>query len=489
MASLKDKTVSGIIWSLLQNVGGKGITFVVMIVLARLLTPKIFGLIGMLMIFIQVSQVLVQAGFNQALIQKKDTDEEDFSSVFWINLVVSLLIYGILFFCAPFIAEFYDQPVLTKLTRVLSLVFVINAFSYVQETKLQKEMRFKTLTIIHIPSTVIGGIAGITMALMDFGVWSIVGVQLITRFCYAVQIWFYSKWQPLWTFNAQKARQLFSFGSKLLISGVINTVFQNIYLIVIGKFFPVSAVGYYQNANQLVKTPSTTFSSALNKVTFSAFSTIQDENEKLKAGFKKIIQQVLFWLCPIFIIAGVLAEPLFRFVFTEQWLPAVPYFRLLCVVGIMLPLHLYNLNIVNVKGRSDLFLKLEIVKRIVVVIGLIITVPIGIYALLIFQAVNSVLMYFVNAHFSGKFIGYPIPEQLKDIMPIFLLSIFVGGGVYFLDTFVAANLSDFLRLLICGLAGAGLYALIAIKIKLQPYIEFKSIVRTLFASKRAMFTK
>lgn len=477
MASLKQQTISGIFWSLLQNVGGKGITFVVMIILARLLTPEIFGLIGMLMIFIQVSQTLVIAGFNQALIQKKDTDEEDYSSVFWINLVISLLMYAILFFAAPYIAVFYEQPVLTDLARALSLVFVINAFSYVQEARLTKEMRFKTLTIIHIPSTVIGGIVSVVMAIMGYGVWSIIALQLVTRFLYAVQIWFYSKWQPLWTYKAEKVKQLFSFGSKLMLSGILNTVFQNIYLVMIGKFFPLSAVGYYQNASNIVKTPSTTFSSALNKVTFSTFSLIQDDDKRLKEGFKKIIQQVLFWLCPAFVLAGVLAEPLFRFVFTEKWLPAVPYFRILCVIGVMMPLHIYNLNIINVKGRSDLFLKLEILKKGFIVIGLIITVPIGIYAMLIFQAVSSVLMYLVNAYFSGKFINYPIPEQIKDIVPIFLLSGFVGVSVYLLDN-LWLNLPDLPRLLLGAFIGVSIYWFLAKQFKIPPYLEFKHIVQT-----------
>lgn len=477
MASLKDKTISGIFWSLLQGVGGKGITFVVMIILARLLTPEIFGLIGMLMIFIQVSQALVVAGFNQALIQKKDTDEEDYSSVFWINLAVSLLLYGIIFFCAPLIAQFYEQPVLTELARVLSLVFVINAFSYVQEARLSKEMRFKTLAIVSIPSTVIGGIVSIVMAIMGFGVWSIIALQLVTRFVYVIQIWIYAKWKPLFAYNGAKIRRLFSFGSRLMISSVLNTVFQNIYLVVIGKFFPLSAVGYYQNANNLVKIPSTTFAGALNKVAFPAFSSIQDDDKRLKEGFKKITQQVLFWLCPTFVLAGVLAEPLFRFVFTEKWLPAVPYFRLLCIVGIMLPLHLYNLNIINVKGRSDLFLKLEIFKKVFIVVGLIITVPIGIYALLIFQAISSVLMYLVNAYFSGKFINYPIPEQIKDIVPIFLLSGSVGSLVYLLDSFWL-NLADLPRLLLGASIGVSIYWLLAKQFKMTPYLEFKQIVQT-----------
>lgn len=464
-------------WSLLQNVGGKSIMFIVMIILARLLTPEIFGLIGMLMIFVQVSQALVVGGFNQALIQKKDTDEEDYSSVFWINLSVSILIYGILFFAAPLIANFYDQPTLIELTRVLSLVFVINAFSYVQEARLSKKMQFKTLTLVNIPSTIIGGGVGVSMAVMGFGVWSIIALQLATRLAYAVQIWIYSRWQPLWAFNIARIKALFSFGSKLMISGVINTIYQNIYLVVIGKFFPLSSVGYYQQASNMVQTPATTFSGALNKVTFSAFSTIQNDNKKLKEGFRKIIQQVLFWLCPTFVLAGVLAEPLFRFVFTEKWLPAVPYFQWLCTVGVFLPLHLYNLNIVNVKGRSDLFLKLEIFKKTIVTIGIIIAVPLGIQALVIFQAITSVLLYLANGYFSGRFIQYSIPEQIKDIAPIIGLSIVVGIIILIWDRH-ASSFPDLIRIIIGFGIGGGLYWFAARFLKFAPYLEFKFIFQT-----------
>lgn len=463
-------------WSLLQNVGGKGITFVVFIILARLLTPEIFGLIGMLMIFIQLSQVLVRAGFSQALIQKKDTDEEDYSSVFWINLAVSILIYGILFFSAPLIANFYGQPILTKLTRALSLVFVINAFSYVQTARLQKKISFKTLTIIHIPSTILGGAVGIGMAIMGYGVWSIVGLQLVTRGAYAVQIWFYGKWKPLLSFNKTNAKELFSFGSKLMISAILNTAYKNIYLVVIGKFFPVSAVGYYYNANRLVRTPSLTFSSALNKVIFPAFSSVQDNNKKLKKGYKKLMQQVLFWLCPIFVLSGVLAVPLFRFVFTEKWLPAVPYFRILCIVGILYPLNLYNLNIINVKGRSDLFLKLEIFKKAVITVGVFIAIQFSIWVLLIFQAVNSIFGYIINSYFSGHFIQYGVLEQIKDILPVFLLSACVGIIIYFLDQSLL-NIPDIIRLLIGFGLGGVLYWVAAKVLKLDPYVDFIPIFR------------
>lgn len=450
----------------------------VTLILARLLTPKEFGLIGMLTIFILVSQTLVNGGFNQALIRQQDVDEEDYSTVFYINLIVSLILYLILFFAAPLIADFYDQHELTLLTRVLSTIFLINAFSYVQEAKLTKEMQFKKLMFINLPSTIIGGMVSIIMAMKGHGVWSIVALQLITKLAYSMQIWAYSSWRPMAVFNKERALSLFSFGGKLALSGVINTIYQNIYLVVIGKFFSVSNVGYYQNANNLVQYPVNTFSMALNKVVFSAFSSIQNDNRKLKEGYKMIIRQILFWVCPAFIIAGVLAVPLFRFIFTEKWLPAVPYFQWLCVVGILLPVNSYNLNILNVKGRSDLFLRLEIIKKIIISIGLVIAIPFGIKALLIFQAFNSFLAYGLNSYYSGRFVHYPISEQIKDILPILFLGLFIGLLVGVADYYMLNNQSDWLRIAIGVGGGFSLYLFIAKRFRFSSFLDFEVIVRT-----------
>lgn len=481
MPSLRDKTISGIFWSFLQKIGSKGISFVVMILLARLLTPKDFGLIGMLMIFIQISQAIVDGGFNLALIQKKDTDEEDYSSVFYINLIVSIALYLMLFFTAPLIANFYHQPILTSLARMLGLVFIFNAFSFVQEARLTKAINFKTLAIIHIPSTILGGVVGVIMAMMNYDVWSIVAMQLVTRLAYAIQIWFYAKWKPLLAFNKNKTRNLFSFGSRLLISNIINVVYNNIFLVIIGKFYPVSKVGYYQNAFNLIHTPSGTITNVIISVTFPALSSIQEDNERLRVSFKRVMEQAFFWICPIYVLAGVLAVPLFEFVLTPKWLPAAHYFQLLCVVAILGPLNTYNLNIVNVKGRSDLFLKLNLIRRVVTIIGIIIVIPYGINALLIVQAISSVFAFVLFGHYSGRLILYSLREQLQDILPTLLLSIGIGGVVLFINQSLS-SLSSIIRLLLGFGVGAGLYWWLAGYFKLPPFIDFKYIIRNKLAN-------
>jgi len=474
--SLYKKTVSGVFWTFIQRVGGNGLSFIIFIVLARLLSPRDFGLIGMLNIFIQISQTLVDGGFSLALIQKKNADEEDYSSVFYINLAVSTALYFVIFFTAPLIATFYKQPILTELLRVISLIFIINAFSYVQNARLTKEMRFKTLMITHIPSIVIAGIISIAMALLNFGVWSIVAMQLGSGFVYSVLIWFYAKWKPLLSFNKEKAKKLFSFGGKLLGAGVLTTVYNNIFLVIIGKFFPINNVGYYDNAYNVSNAPSSTFTAVLNTVTFPVFSSIQDDNKRLREGYKKIMQQAFFIICPAYCLAIVLANPLFQLFFSDKWLPAVPYFQWLCIPAIFQPLNTYNLNILNVKGRSDIFLKLQLVRRGISIALIFVVIPFGMQALLILQAASSVLTFLMFSHYAGRFIEYNLLNQVKDILPIIFLSIVVSISIFFFEqTFGEASV--IIRLTMDFGLGFALYWLLGRLFKLPPYFDWSIIVK------------
>lgn len=477
--SIKDKVISGLAWSFLQNIGAKGTTFVVTIILARFLSPNEFGLIGMITIFILVSQALINGGFNQALIRQKENTEADFSSVFHINFITSLALYGILYFTAPLISKFYGEAELIALIRVLSIVFVISAFSYVQEARLVKGMEFKKLLMISLPASILGGGASIVMALLGLGVWSLVGLQIITRIVYVLQIWAYSSWKPKMIFDKKRSAKLFSYGGKLALSSIINTIYQNIYLVVIGKFFALSNVGYYQYANNLVVYPVNLFTTALNKVVFPAFSKIQDDDLRLKQGYKRIIKQIFFWVFPIFAIAGIIAVPLFRFFLNEKWVPAASYFQWLCVIGILFPVNAFNLNILNVKGRSDLFLKLEVLKKIIITIGIIFSIPFGIQALLMFQAANSFIAYILNSYYSGRFIKYPITEQIKDITSIIVLGTIVGGIVACLD-YLLKGQPDLIRIIIGLFGGLGIYICSAKILKFSSLIDFENIVRAKF---------
>ena len=474
--SLKKRATSGFVWTFAQQFGNQLVSFVVSVFLARLLLPAEFGLIGMVAIFIAIGNTLLNAGLTQSLIRSKEIDQEDYSTVFYFNLVASVILYGIIYLLAPFIADFYDQKIITKIIRVYSLTFVISAFGAVQLAKLTKEMDFRTQTLIAIPAAIIGGAIGIYMAYSGYGVWSLVWSSIITIVVSTVQLWVYSKWTPSWVFNFNKFKEHFNFGYKLTLSGLMDKIFNNLLLIVIGKFFSPAQVGFYTRAETTKQLPVTNISNALNKVTYPLFATIQDDDLRLKRVYKKLMKMVLFVVAPVLVFLAVLAEPTFRFLFTEKWLPAVPYFQILCATGILYPLHAYNLNILNVKGRSDLFLRLEIIKKVIIVLAIIIALQFGIIALLYGQVIISILVYFINSHYSGKFINYPAVQQIRDIIPILFLAAVIGGVVWLLDEFFLDRALDIVRIMIGGLAGIILYTGISFLLKFESFFELTNLI-------------
>ena len=388
--SLTQKTLGGFFWAFLERFGAQALQMVIFIVLARILAPEAFGLIGMLAVFIAVSQSITDSGFGQALIQKKDTDEIDYSSVFYINLLVSGFIYLLLYLSAPYIASFYSQPELTALVRVLGLRFIISAFSMVQITKLTKEVRFKKLMFARLPSTLLGGIAGIWAAMTGFGVWSLVIQQLTYITSYSLQVWIQSKWLPKWVFDWSRVKSLFDFGSKMMVEGVLSSIYQNLYELMIGRYFSTAQVGFYTQANKLKQVPVQNISNALGRVTFPVLAEIQHDDVRLKGAYKKVVRQIFLIISPVMVGGIVLAEPLFRMVLTEKWLPAVPYFQWLCVSGLFYPVNAYNLNILKVKGRSDLFLYLGLVKKGIAILGMFIFIQFSVLALVIYRAFYSI---------------------------------------------------------------------------------------------------
>lgn len=476
--SLTDKTLSGFVWAFGERFGVQAIQMAIFIVLARILTPEAFGLMGMLAVFIAVSQSLTDSGFGQALIQKKDADEVDFSSVFYINLVVSISIYGLLYVSAPLIASFYGEPILTGMIRLLGIKFILAAFSMVQIAKLTKEVQFKKLMIAKLPSTLLGGVAGIGAAYMGFGVWSLVIQQLTDTAAYSIQVWIQAKWKPLWIFDWERVKELFDFGGKMMTSGILHTIYQNIYEVVIGRYFAAAQVGYFTQANKIKQLPVQNISSALNRVTFPVLSEIQDDDARLKRAYKKIIRQVIFIIAPLMVGAIVIAEPLFRFVLTETWVPAVPYFQWLCVSGLFYPLNAYNLNILKVKGRSDLFLKLEVVKKVIGIIGIVIAVQFSVLALVILRAVTSVIAYGINSYYSGLFINYGILEQLKDISNILTIAILGGIALFGFNILIPAG--DFITILTNIVLGGVLYPLFIKIFDKGALLDTKRLIAKLF---------
>ncbi len=475
--SLKKRTLNGVLWTGIQQFSSQGISFFVSIILARLLLPEEFALLAMISIILALGQTLTDSGLTSSLIRTTDPDDEDFSTVFYFNVAVSVLLYLIAYLTAPFVAQFYNKPILIDLVRVLALNIIITSTYAVQRTRLTKRMDFKTQMLVGVPALIIGSGIGITLAYLDYGVWSLVFMRLIVSSVESVSFWIHSKWIPLWVFNLEKFKYHFSFGNRLALSGIIDTFFRNIYTIVIGKFFPAAQLGFYARANSLKQLPVNNLSAILAKVTFPMFSDIKDDFVRLKSVCKRVLQMTIFIIAPVLLIMAALATPLFELLFTDKWLPAVPYFRILCLSGLLYPIHAYNLNILNVLGRSDLFLRLEIIKKMLVLCMVLLTFKFGIYGLLYGAVANSVLSLFINGYYSGKFINYFMKEQLVDLLPTILIAFLVAAIVYFGDNSIFfSGLSNLARTVIGTFFGVTLYLGISKLLKLDSLAEVLSIV-------------
>lgn len=437
-------------WTFLQQMSTQGVAFLVSIILARILLPEEFGLIALLGVFVVIADNLINSGLGDSLIRTENPNNDDYSTVFYFNLFISIALYALMFFIAPIISNFYKQPILISITRVYCLVFIFNAFSIIQNTLLSKNLDFKKQTIINIPSTLIGATVGIVMAFNNFGVWSLVWSNLARSAARSIQLWLWSPWKPSLNFKKEKIKKHLNFGYKLTLSSIIDSIFRDIYTIIIGKFFNPLQVGFYNRANTLQMYPISNFSAVLNTVTYPLFSKIQHDNKKLKNAYKKIMQMSVFLIAPTLLTMSALAEPLFRFLLTEKWLPAVPYFQILCFTGIFYPINAYNLNIISVKGRSDLLLMLSIVKKILIVFVIFISFQWGIYGLVLGQVPLAIIAIFFNSYYSGKLINYGIGEQLKHIIPSIVYSLICGLIVYFFDTHITKTHTDLLRLLLGG---------------------------------------
>lgn len=475
---LKQQALSGVFWTSLQQFGVQGISFVVSIVLARLLLPEEFGLIAMIGIFMGVGGILMSGGLGQSLIRTKDPDQEDYSTVFFFNLAGSIIVYGIVYFAAPLIAVFFEREILVEITRLYCLIFIFNAFSAIQMTRLTKKMDFKTQLFVKIPSLIISSAVGIYMAFTGYGVWSLVWMGLVQSFAQSIQLWFWSKWQPSWVFNMEKFWYHFNFGVKLTLAGILDVIFTNAYTIIIGKFFTATQLGYYSRADSLKQFPVNNIGAVLGKVTYPLFASIKDDTVRLKRVYAKIMKMVIYLVAPTLIFMAVLAEPLFRFILTEKWLPAVPYFQILCANGILWPIHSYNLSILNVMGRSDLFLKLEILKKVLIVVVIGVSLNFGIFGLLYGSVILSILALLINTHYSGRFIKYSAWEQTKDLIPYIGLALLCGFIIFFFDSFLQTITDyDLIRLIVGTLIGCTCYLLSSFLLKMSATSELILLIK------------
>ncbi len=476
MSDLKTKAIKGMFWSFSEIVSLQGINFVVQIFLARLLMPEDFGLIGMITIFIAVSQSLIDSGFTSALIREKNVTNTDYSTVFYFNLVVSVVIYFILFFSSPLISNFYNEPRLVSIIRILSVVIVINAFGLIQRTILVREIDFKTQTKITFISSVLSGIVAVILAFLGFGVWCLVIRQILMQLTQSLMLIIHNKWIPSLEFNVISFKRFFGFGWKLLVSGLIDTLYTNIYYPVIGKFFSATDLGFFTNAKKMADIPAMATSQAVQKVSYPVLSQIQDNEKSLKNSFRKAIRNTIFITFPLMMGFAVIGEPLIKLLVGEKWVPSIPYFQILCFTGMLYPLHALNLNILQVKGRSDLFLKLEIIKKIIGVISIIVALffGLGIIGLLWAEFFTSIISFFINSFYSKKMIDYSTRDQIKDISPIFFASIIMAGITYSVTFFL--DLGNVFLLLIQIPVGILLYITLSYIFQIEEVKNIKSIL-------------
>ncbi|RNF39525.1 lipopolysaccharide biosynthesis protein [Planococcus salinus] len=426
--SLKKKTIGGLLWSFGDLMGNQGIQFIIQIILARMLMPEDFGLIGMILVFVAISNSIVDSGFTQALIREQNATQTDYSTVFYFNFVVSIFIYFVLYLSAPAISNFFNQPELVSILRVLSLGVIIKSFEIIPKAMFTKEVDFKTQATVNMTASITSGVAAVALALAGFGVWSLVIRTLAMNIVQSLLLLLSKKWLPSLTFSVASFKRLFGFGWKLLVSGLIDTTYNNIFFIIIGKQYSASALGYYTNASKFNDLAAQNLTATIQRVTYPVLSSIQDQQERLKQSFKKVIKLSAFIIFPIMVGLAAIGEPLILFVFGGQWVEMIPYFQLLCLGGMLYPIHALNLNILQVKGRSDLFLYLEIVKTIIptILIALVIWLELGVLGLVGVVVADSYIALFINIFYSGREISYSVREQMKDLIPIYLVTMAMG---------------------------------------------------------------
>lgn len=473
--SLKGKTATGVMWSALERFSVQGVTFVVMVIMARMLSPQDYGLVGMLTVFLAISQSLVDSGFSQALMRKLDRTDKDNSTAFYFNIVVGVLIYAILFVSAPVIANFYEEQLLVDITRVIGLSIIIDSFVVVQRALFTGELDFKSQAKAALVAAVLSGCVGIWMAANGYGVWSIVWYQLTNMSIKTAMFWILSKWRPRWVYSWKSFRELFGFGSKLMLSGLINTIYTNIYLIVIGKIFKASDLGYYTRAYQFSEFPSSNINSIIQRVTYPVLCSIQNDETRLSDVYRRFLRISAFVIFPLMTGLAAVAEPLILTLLKEQWAPAIILLQILCFAMMWYPIHSINLNLLQVKGRSDLFLRLEIYKKILGVAIMCITYRFGLVAMCVGLVLNSLIALTINTHYTGKLIKVGFIRQLRDLTPVLLLSISMSVVVYIVVWLLPFN--NLCRLILGALAGIIYYIALAKLLRFNEFEEIISVIR------------
>jgi O-antigen/teichoic acid export membrane protein len=428
--SLKEKTVKGIAWNLFERAGNIAVRLVLGVIIARQLSPEDYGLVGMIMIFIAVANTFVDSGFGLAYVQKKEVSNKDADTVFYTNLLASIILYTILWFSAPAIAKFYNQAELINLTRVMGLTIIINSFKLIQVVKLIRTVNFKQKSIVKNITVVCSGIGGVVAAYNGLGVWSLVVQSLLNHFLTTIGFWIATKWRPGNNFSRESFKAMLSFGGWIFASGLLLTVFNNIYILVIGKFFSAAQLGFYTKAQQFQRLASDQISNTIGSVAFPVYSKLQEQKEKLKNAMQKFLKHTIFIIVPIMSILIVIADSFVLELLTQKWAPMIPYLRLLCIVGLLYPIHVVNVQALVAQGKSNLNFKLEIIKNSLRILNIIITYRFGVFYIIVGEVVLSFIAMLINSFYSKKMVNYGLTKQLKDISKSILSGILASGLGY-----------------------------------------------------------
>lgn len=470
--SLKDKTVKGTFWSAADAFLGQGVTFLVGIVLARLLSPEEYGLIGIVTIFTTVMLGIVDSGFSNSLIRKPKVTEDDYNTLFIFNLGVSVILYGALFAGAPWIARFFGRPQLVALVRVMGLLLIIQSFSIVQMTSLSRRIDFKTKTKASVISAVISGTVGIIMAFAGFGVWSLVGQQLTRQLMYSGCLWAFNKWWPKMKFSMDSLRYMWGFGWKLLLSGLLNNIWGEMKKVMVSKFYSPATLGQYSKAGEYAKLFSSSLTSIIQRVTYPVLAQVQDDNSRMVSAYRRVIKTTMFVTVVCMFSLGAVSEPLIYCLIGPKWHIAATYLPLICIYRSIYPLQAINLNMLQVQARTDRFLYLEIIKKIVLLGPLFVGAFVGIYWMLICSIFTSILFFFLNSYYSGKDLGYTSWMQLKDVAPSYGVGLVVALSVFFLKFL---PISNWIILPIQIVVGTSVFFAVCEETRLPEYIEVKRI--------------
>lgn len=469
------KVFSNFIWRFAERCGAQLVTFIVSIVLARILTPSDYGTIALVTVFTTILQVFIDSGLSTALIQKKDADDLDFSSVFYFNFVICIILYLIMFVSAPFIADFYKDSSLVSIVRVISLTLVISGVKGVQQSYVSRHMLFKRFFFSTLGGTIFSAVLGIIMAYAGFGVWAIVFQQLSNNAIDTLILWITVKWRPIKKFSWIRLKHLLSFGWKMLASSLLDTVYNNLRNMIIGKLYTSADLAFYNQGDKFPKLIVTNINTSIDSVLLPTMSNEQDNHVRVKDMTRRAIKISTYIMAPLMIGLAFCARPIVQLVLTDKWLPCVPYLQIFCVSYLFWPIHTANLNAIKAMGRSDLFLKIEIIKKFIGMILLIITMNISVMAMAYSLLISGLISQIINSWPNRYLLKYSYIDQIKDILPNIVMALIMGGFVYFISYL---NLPILVSLVVQILSGGIIYLILSILTKNDSFIYLINILKS-----------